>query len=151
MNEKQTILLVDDTRNDIWLVRRAFKNAQVLNPIQEAHNGDEAIAYLQGEPPFDDRARFPVPGVMLLDISMPRRNGFQVLEWLRGQPGLKRLIVIIFTASLRDEDIDRAFDLGANFFIVKPNGLESLITIARCLRDWMECSQFPQLDDVTRV
>lgn len=145
MNEKQTILLVDDSADDIFLVRAAFEAAKVTNPIQEAHNGAEAIAYLQGKPPFNDRTRFPLPIVMLLDLNMPMRNGFQVLEWLRAQPGLKRLTVIIFTASLRDEDVDRAFDLGANSFLVKPTSIEALTTIARCLGDWIACTQFPQL------
>ena len=145
MNDKQTILLVDDSADDIFLVRTAFANAKVTNPIQEAHNGDEAIAYLQGKPPFNDRTRFHLPALMLLDLNMPMRNGFQVLEWLRGQPGLKRLTVIILTASLREEDVDRAFDLGANSFLVKPSSIEALTSLGRTLRDWIGCTHFPQL------
>lgn len=145
MNENRTILLVDDSENDICLVRIAFEKAEITNPIQEAHNGDEAIAYLQGEPPFDDRSKFPLPALMLLDLNMPMRNGFQVLEWLRAQPGLKRISVVILTASLREEDVDRAFDLGANSFLVKPSSIEGLTSIGRCLRDWIACNQFPQL------
>ena len=145
MNERQTILLVDDSENDICLVRAAFKTAELTNPIQEAHNGDEAIAYLQGEPPFDDRTKYPLPALMVLDLNMPTRNGFEVLEWLRAQPGLKRLNVFILTASLREEDVDRAFDLGANSFLVKPSSIEGLTSIGRCLRDWIGCNNFPQL------
>lgn len=145
MNENRTILLVDDNVDDIFLTRTAFTNAKLTNPIQEAHNGDEAIAYLQGEPPFDDRNKFPLPALMLLDLSMPTRNGFEVLEWLRSQPGLKRINVIILTASLREEDVDRAFDLGANSFLVKPSSIEGLTSIGRCLRDWINCTQFPHV------
>ena len=145
MNETQTILLVDDSENDLCLVRIAFTNAEITNPIQEAHNGDEAIAYLQGEPPFRDRTRFPLPAVMLLDLNMPMRSGFEVLEWLRALPGLKRLTVIILTASLREEDIDRAFDLGANSFLIKPSSIEGLTTIGRRLSDWLGCTHFPHL------
>ena len=151
MNENRTILLVDDSENDICLVRIAFTNAKLTNPIQEVHNGDEAIAYLQGEPPFDDRSKFPLPALMLLDLNMPTRNGFQVLEWLRAQPVLKRINVVILTASLREEDVDRAFDLGANSFLVKPSSIEGLTAIGRCLRDWMNCTQFPQLAEPARV
>ena len=145
MNENQTILLVDDSENDILLVRTAFKKSKITNPIQEAHNGDEAIAYLQGEPPFDDRAKYPLPALMLLDLNMPMRDGFQVLEWLRSQPGLKRLTVIVLTASLREEDVDRAFDLGANSFLVKPSSIEALTSLGGILRDWLGWTHFPQL------
>ena len=145
MNENRTILLVDDNVDDIFLVRTAFENAKLTNPIQEVHNGDEAIAYLQGDPPFDDRSKFPLPALMLLDLNMPTRNGFQVLEWLRAQPGLKRINVVILTASLREEDVDRAFDLGANSFLVKPSSIGALTDIGRCLRDWMNCTHFPRV------
>lgn len=151
MNETQTILLVDDSENDICLVRIAFKTADITNPIQEAHNGEEAIAYLQGEPPFDDRARFPLPTIMLLDLNMPMRDGFEVLKWLRAQPELKRLTVIILTASLREEDVARCFDLGANSFLVKPGSIEDLTSIGRCLNGWMGCCHFPQLAEAILI
>lgn len=147
MNENRTILLVDDSENDICLVRIAFGKAGVTNPIQEAHNGDEAIAYLQGEPPFEDRSKFPLPALMLLDLNMPGRDGFELLEWLRAQPGLKRINVVILTASLRDQDIDHAYDLGANSFLVKPSAIEDLTSISRTLRDWIGCTHFPQLTE----
>ena len=151
MNENRTILLVDDSENDICLVRVAFSKAEITNPIQEVHNGDEAIAYLQGEPPFDDRSKFPLPALMLLDLNMPTRNGFEVLEWLRSQPGLKRINVVILTASLREEDVDHAFDLGANSFLVKPSSIEGLIAISRCLRDWINCTHFPQVPELVHT
>ena len=150
MNENQTILLVDDSENDICLVRAAFSMAELKNPIQETRNGEEALAYLQGEGAFGDRKQFPLPAVMLLDLNMPMRNGFEVLEWLRAQPGLKRLTVIILTASLREEDVDRAFDLGANAFLVKPSSIAGLAAIGRSLRDWIGCTQFPQLNELVR-
>ena len=148
MNETQTILLVDDSENDILLLRIAFAAAGIINPLQEARNGDEAVAYLQGEKPFSNRKKFPLPAIMLLDLNMPTRSGFEVLEWVRAQPGLKRLTVIILTASLRAEDVDRAFDLGANAFLVKPSSIEGLTAIARCLHKWMGCINFPQLKEV---
>ncbi|HEY5910532.1 MAG TPA: response regulator [Verrucomicrobiae bacterium] len=151
MNQNRTILVVDDNVDDIFLVRTAFTNAKLNTPIQEVHNGDEAIAYLQGDPPFDDRSQFPLPALMLLDLNMPMRNGFQVLEWLRAQPGLKRINVVIITSSLREEDVDRAFDLGANSFIVKPSSIEGLTAIGRCLRDWINCTQFPHVAEPAGV
>jgi CheY-like chemotaxis protein len=151
MNEQQSILLVDDSENDISLLRIAFEAAELKNPLHEVHNGDEAVAYLQGESPFSDRQKFPLPVLMLLDLNMPMRNGFEVLEWLRVQPGLKRLSVVILTASLREEDVDRAFDLGANAFLVKPSSIEALTAIGRSLRDWIGCTHFPQLNELVRV
>jgi len=150
MNEQQSILLVDDSENDISLLRISFDAAELKNPLHEVHNGDEAVAYLQGESPFSDRHKFPLPVLMLLDLNMPMRNGFEVLEWLRVQPGLKRLSVVILTASLREEDVDRAFDLGANAFLVKPSSIEALTAIGRCLRDWIGCTHFPQLNELVR-
>jgi CheY-like chemotaxis protein len=145
MNGKQTILLVDDSENDLFLMRAAFRKAHFDAALQEVHNGEEAITYLQGDGPYADRGQFPLPALMLMDLNMPMKNGFDVLTWVRAQPGLKRLHVVIVTASMRPEDIDRTFDLGANAFLVKPDTLEALAMMIRCLRDWMQINHFPSL------
>jgi len=145
MNERATILLVDDSENDLLFMRAAFKKAEFNNPLQEVHNGEEAIAYLKGDGSYGDRSRFPLPMIMLLDLNMPMQNGFDVLTWVRAQAGLKRLTIIVMTASMRTEDVEQAFDLGANSFLVKPSNLEALAAMIRCLRDWVRINHFPSL------
>ena len=147
MNEHQIILLVDDSENDRALMRVAFKKAQCTIPLQEVSSGEDAIAYLKGESPYDDRKKFPLPIVMLLDLNMPKKNGFDVLAWVRVQPMLKRLAVIILTASMRNEDVERAFDLGATSFLVKSISLEELASMMRCLDDWIHINHFPPLTE----
>ena len=134
MYEKQIILLVDDSDD------AHFKAA-----LQTVNNGEAAIAYLRGEGIYGNREKFPLPTVMLLDLNMPKVNGFNVLTWVRTQPGLRRLSMIILTASSRQEDIERAFDLGANSYLVKPATMAGLIAMIRCLRDWLDYSHFPPL------
>src|SRR5712672_80538 len=128
MTNHQTILLVDDSENDLKLMEVAFRKAGFDSPLQMVHDGEEAIAYLKGEGPYADRNKFPLPGVILLDLNMPMKNGFDVLDWLRSQrQAFKRISTIILTASMRAEDVERAFDLGANSYLVKPSTLEDLI------------------------
>ena len=150
MNKKQTILLVDDSENDLFLMRTAFKKAEFDSPLQQVHNGEEAIAYLKGESPYNDRDKFPLPAVMLLDLNMPMKNGFDVLTWVRTQTGLRRLSIIVLTASMRPEDVERAFDSGANSFLVKPGTMEELTGMIRCLRDWLQYNHFPPLNGAVR-
>jgi len=148
MSKRQTILLVDDSENDLDLMRIGFKKAQCPIPLQEVHDGEEAIAYLQGEGDYGDRTQYSLPTVVLLDLNMPRKNGFEVLAWVRSQPGLKRIPVVILTASLRTEDVQRAFDLGANAFLCKPPTLDQLTTMIRRFCDWLDINQFPVLNEV---
>jgi len=150
MKEQQTILLVDDSESDIFLLCKAFSKAEFNPSVQEVHNGEEAIAYLAGDGAYSDRAQFPLPAMMLLDLNMPMKNGFDVLTWLRAQPGLKRLTVVMMTASMRKEDVVRAFDLGANSFLVKPSGMEQLVAMVRFIRDWAQFNEFPLLSEVDR-
>ncbi len=146
MNEKYTILLVDDSKNDLFLMRVAFKKAEFNIPLHEVHNGEEAIAYLKGDDPYSDRDKFPLPAVMLLDLNMPMKNGFDVLNWVRTQQtGLKRLSIFVLTASMRPEDVERAFDSGANSFLVKPGTMGELTDMIRCLRDWLQYNYFPSI------
>ena len=147
MNEKSTILLVDDSESDIFLLRTAFKKAPFSALLAEVSNGAEAIAYLAGEGPYSDRNQYPLPVIVLLDLNMPMKNGFDVLEWLRTQPTLRRLTTVILTASLRMEDVERAYDLGANSFLVKPSSMEELTAMIRTLRDWLHYNHFPPLNE----
>jgi CheY-like chemotaxis protein len=145
MNESPAILLVDDSETDLFFMRAAFQKAGCKYPLQGVNDGEEAIAYLSGDGPFGNRAEFPLPSVMLLDLNMPKKSGFEVLAWVRAQPGLKRLTIMILSASTRTIDLERAFDLGANAFLVKPSTMEDLVNMVRCLRDWIQCNQFPSL------
>jgi len=145
MDEKQTILLVDDIDDDLSLMKHACRAAHFKASMQTVNNGEEAIAYLKGEGIYANREKYPLPTVMLLDLNMPKVNGFGVLTWVRTQPVLKRLSIIILTASGRQEDIERAFDLGANSYLVKPATMAGLIAMICCLRDWLEYNHFPPL------
>ncbi|MEY2408882.1 MAG: hypothetical protein QOF48_1552 [Verrucomicrobiota bacterium] len=150
MNERQTILLVDDSDDDLSLMRHACRAAQFQATLQTVNNGDEALAYLKGEGVYADREKFPLPIVMLLDLNMAKVNGFGVLAAVRAQPALKRLTIIVLTASTRPEDVERAFDLGANSYLVKPSAMVGLIAMICCLRDWLEYNHFPSLHNAVK-
>jgi len=147
MNENQTILLVDDSELDLVLMREAFAIAKCSHPLHMVHNGEEAIAYLNGEGPYSDRNKFPLPIIMLLDLNMPKKNGFDVLTWVRARKGLKRLPIIILSASARNEDVEIAFHLGATSFLVKPSNLDTLAAMMRCLCNWVQINHFPSLQE----
>lgn len=120
---KRTIfLLVEDDENDVFLVQREFEKAPRHIRLQAVNDGEQAIRYLTGEGDFADRDRYPVPNVILLDLKMPRVTGFEFLEWLRSKsPEQLHLIpVLVMSASMLEEDINRAYGLGANSYIVKP-------------------------------
>src|SRR5947208_5596528 len=99
-----SILLVDDDHNDVLLVERAMKKAGLLHPLIHRQDGEEAIDYLDGKPPYSDRAKHPLPTLVLLDLKMPRMTGLDVLTWLQKQPHLAKIPVVILTASVRKED-----------------------------------------------
>src|SRR5579883_2562317 len=96
------VLLAEDDENDVFFLERAFKQAQVLNPIHRVRDGEDAIDYLRGEGPYCDREKHPLPQLMLLDLKMPRKNGFEVIMWVREQPCLKRLPIVVLTSSKED-------------------------------------------------
>src|SRR5438046_8644154 len=150
MEPKKPILLVDDSKTDLDLIVSAFQKAQFKNPLQMVRNGEEAIAYLKGDAPYSDRNKFPLPGAMLLDLKMPKKNGFDVLSWWRTQSGLRRITVIILTASMDLGDIERGLELGAHAFLVKPCDLNELIEMIRCLRDWLKINHFSPLNEWPR-
>ena len=145
MIEDPIVLLVDDSVNDAKLMRAVFERAGVVEPLRSAQDADEAIAYLRGDGAYADRIHFPLPTALLLDLNMPGKNGFEVLEWIRQQPALKRLRVFILSASSRPEDIERAYDLGASSYLVKPRNLDGLMHLAKSLVGWLKLNHFAPL------
>jgi len=142
----QVILVVEDDPNDVLLIQRAFDKARILNPLQTVGNGDDAVAYLAGEGSFADRQRHPFPVLVLLDLKLPRRSGLEVLEWIRGQVGLKRLPVVVLTSSKETTDVNQAYDLGANSYLVKPVGFDSLLELVKSLEVyWLILNQKPDV------
>ncbi len=115
-----TVLLVEDDLNDIFLVKRAFKMADLENPLQVVTDGEEATHYLSGHGKYADRDAHPLPKLIVMDIKMPRMTGFEVLEWIKHNPIMRRIPVVIVSSSDRPQDIDRAYELGANAYMVKP-------------------------------
>jgi len=138
------VLYAEDSEDDVLLLRFAFEQAQIVNPLQIVRDGRQAIDYLAGEGRFGDRQEFPVPGLLLLDLKLPRKTGLEVLEWIRLKPGLKKLPVIILSASSQVRDIADAYDLGANAFLVKPSGAHILLDMARALKHfWLTYNKNP--------
>jgi two-component system response regulator len=140
----QPILQVEDDENDVFLLQHAMKKAGVANPIQVATDGQQAIDYLKGAGKFADRESFPLPCLVLLDLKLPYVMGLDVLEWIRQQPGM-RLIVILLTASAEDADIATAYRLGANAFLTKPSTASKFVDMAKAIKDfWLTHNTLPQ-------
>ncbi|HEX6549079.1 MAG TPA: response regulator [Gammaproteobacteria bacterium] len=143
---RTTILLAEDDQNDVMLIKRAFSKSHVINPIACVENGEEAVAYLSGQGDYADRERHPLPFMMLLDLKLPRLSGHEVLKWLREQPGLKRLPVVVLTSSREPSDINRAYEIGANSYLVKPVVFEEFSTLLKQLQVyWLMLSEHPEL------
>lgn len=140
-----TILLAEDEANDVFLMQRAFKKAKLANPIQVVADGEQVISYLSGRKPYDDREKYPFPMLLLLDLKLPRKSGIEILAWIRQQDSfLKRLPVIVLTSSRQSIDINRAYELGANSYLVKPVTFEGLLEMVKALEMyWFILSERP--------
>src|ERR1041385_2451762 len=131
MSGRSTILVADDDQNDVFFLRRAFQKSGVSHAVIHVSDGQEAIDYLLGEAGYADRARFPVPVLVLLDLKMPKVDGFDVLAWLRTRPELESLPVVVLSSSSREDDIQRARTLGAADYRVKPADFDELMILAQ--------------------
>jgi CheY-like chemotaxis protein len=131
--DAQTLLLVEDNDDDVFIFRRAYKQTQLTHPVQVVTDGQEAVDYLTGEGPFQDRAKFPLPFLVLLDLKLPLRHGFEVLQAIRLQPVIASLPVVVLTSSAEQRDIQRAGELGAQAFLVKPPSSQVLAETVRVM------------------
>jgi CheY-like chemotaxis protein len=138
------VLQVEDDDNDIYFLKFALQRAPVTDCLRVVKSGEEALEYFQGLGKYADRKKHPIPGLVLLDLRMPRMNGLEVLKWIRAQPDFHAVVVIMFTSSAHPDDIGRASQLGANAFVQKPSGPDELVRFLQSVKTfWCEFHQFP--------
>jgi CheY-like chemotaxis protein len=130
----RSILQVEDDENDILLLRHVFEDVGITNPVHVAHDGQEAIDYLAGVGPYAEREKHPMPGMVLLDLKIPKVMGLEVLRWIRQQPSLKSLIVVVFSSSSHPADVKAAHHLGVSSYCVKPCEINDLRKLAKELK-----------------
>jgi CheY-like chemotaxis protein len=139
------ILLVEDDENDILLMGRAFDRMGIKERVAVVRDGEAAIGYLQGEGEYSDRESHPLPLLMLLDLKLPRRSGLEVLAWARQAPGVRHLPIIVLTSSRETLDLERAYELGANSYLVKPPDFDQLKNLVRVLDEyWLTWNATPE-------
>lgn len=144
--ESRFVLLVEDELNDVLLVKRAFRKAGAKIPMHVVNDGQAAVDYLSGHGIYADRAVYPLPTLLLLDLKLPRKSGHEVLEWLRNQRELHRMPVVVLTSSKESSDVNRAYDLGANSYLVKPVAFADLLKMTQTLDlYWLQLNEDPTL------
>jgi CheY-like chemotaxis protein len=148
---EHVLLLVEDDDADALLVGRAIRKAQISVRVERVRDGDEAVDYLDGRRGYADRTAYPRPAIVLLDIKLPRRDGFEIITWLRAQPTpLCRTAIVMLTSSGRPVDINRAYELGANSYLRKPEEHGELVSALGTFHDfWLSRCALPEINPVT--
>jgi CheY-like chemotaxis protein len=138
------LLMADDDEDDRLMAREALAESRLKNPLYFVHDGEELMDYLYRRGKYADHARYPFPGLILLDLNMPRKDGREALREIRSDPQLRRVPVVVLTTSAAEEDVLRSYELGVNSFIVKPVTFEALVEVMRSLgRYWFEIVELP--------
>jgi CheY-like chemotaxis protein len=136
-----TILMADDDRDDCLLVRKAFEASRLVNDLRFVEDGEELMDYLRRRGKYADAPR---PGLILLDLNMPRKDGREALKEIKDNPDLREIPVVVLTTSKSEEDIFRSYNLGANSYITKPVTFEGLVDVMKALgKYWFEIVELP--------
>jgi len=142
-----SIVVADDDEEDCMLIREAMEESRLANNLHFVHDGEELMAYLLHQPPYEDSSQYPLPGLILLDLNMPRKDGREALQEIKGHPCLQRIPVVVLTTSQAEEDICRSYSLGVNSYITKPVTFASMLDIVKVLgKYWFEIVELPRLD-----
>src|SRR4051812_34144661 len=141
--KSRTILLVEDNHQDVTLIRHAFVRWAVSDQLQVVAEGKLAKDYLAGRGIYFDRAAYPFPKLVLLDLRLPDMSGLEVLKWLRSEPGLAKVPAVILTGSEVRSDIDRAYQLGANSYLIKTGDLQKFRALVQDLNEFVLGPQYP--------
>jgi CheY-like chemotaxis protein len=143
MTHLKPVLYAEDDENDVFLMQRAFGKLQIRNPLRIVVDGKLAVAYLAGTTPYENRVEHPLPCLLLMDLSMPGKHGLEVLKWLKNEPPLAKLPVVVLTSSNQESDIHRAYLLGADGFIIKPGDPAALMRIVQALQEYWLADERP--------
>jgi CheY-like chemotaxis protein len=127
------VLYAEDDENDAFFMQRAFAKLRRSDALRIAHNGRKAVAYLNGEGEYADRSKFPLPDILLLDVKMPELSGLEVLAWVRAQPQFSKQVIVMFTSSTQDSDVERSRAGGANAYLVKPSNADNLAPLVESI------------------
>jgi CheY-like chemotaxis protein len=138
-----TILLVEDNDDDVFAMQRALRKAQITLPVQVVTNGQKAVDYLSGAGDYSDRNYYPFPSLVFLDLKLPYIHGFEILGWIREQPGIRDLAVVVLTSSGEESDRNRADTLGVYSYIVKPPEPQQLRRLLEALPQVASISTTP--------
>lgn len=140
----KTILYVEDEDSDVYLLNHAFQEIGLQNPFTLVTDGEQAIRYLSAQEPYTDRDRYPWPCLIMLDLNVPRINGFEVLQWRRQHGPARKIPVVVFTSSSSQQDIERAYELGAAAYLIKQPNPEEWSRCVGAIRDfWLEQNTIP--------
>jgi CheY-like chemotaxis protein len=146
MNNERSVLLAEDDANDVLLLQLAFEQAEIKNPLYVVKDGQEAIDYLSGAGKFSDRKQFPFPDLLILDLKMPRKTGLDVLQWLATEDVTRCLPTIMSSSSTHPGDIEKAYRLGVNAFVVKPPGTAKRTEFAKNIKSfWLTMNEAPMI------
>ena len=139
-----TILMADDDADDRMLAKDALEESRVRNELYFVEDGEDLLDYLNRRGKFSDAEKAPRPGLILLDLNMPRKDGREALREIKADPDLRRIPVVVMTTSKAEEDIFRSYDLGANSFITKPVTFDRLVELMKTLGHyWIEFVELP--------
>jgi CheY-like chemotaxis protein len=145
MTKHGTILLVDDDEEDVLRIRKGLNEVSVLSPVHTVHSYTDAVKYLSGEGVYANRAAFPLPFLVILDLNLPGEGGFALLRWLYERPGLrKHFTVVLLGAPGPEQEIQLAYELGAQSYLVKPPQYRQLVEALQRLKDyWIDLNRLP--------
>jgi len=143
-HQQLTFLIVEDNPDEVILLQRAFQRADLGVAAQFVENGEEAIDYLSGQDCYTDRDTYPEPDLVIMDLKMPRKGGFEVLEWFRNIQEGALIPIVILTSSEREADIQRAYSLGANSYFIKPAHFDGLLSVLQAIYQYWSLSQRPR-------
>ncbi len=140
-----TILMADDDEDDRLMTKEAFEEARLANELRFVEDGEELMDYLHRQGKYTDPAVSPRPGLILLDLNMPKKDGREALREIKSDPDLKRIPIVVLTTSKADEDIYRSYDLGVNSFITKPVSFDGMVYIITSLAQyWFQIVRLPE-------